>query len=135
MASPGRRFHVAVFPLTDAVLFPGVTLPIQVMDERYGKMFHEIEARGWPLAISLVVPGEDDSQVKLSTVCGAGHVRIQKEYPDGRCDVYVHGEQRVRLIRVLQQEPYIVMEAEEIEPGTEPEARQKKKKRDLKELL
>lgn len=109
-----RRFDVAVFPVPNAVLFPGVTLPLHIFEDRYRQMLQDIRAKGWPLAVSLAVP-ENDHEFRLNTICGAGTVQVAEEFPDGRADILVHGRQRVRLLGFVQQKPYFVMEAEEIE--------------------
>lgn len=108
-----KRIDVAVFPLPDAVLFPGVTLPIHIFEDRYAKMLEDVRTRGWPLAVSLAVPDQDQSgRFVLNSICGAGDVQIFREYPDGARDVLVHGQTRVRLCSIIQHEPYFVMEAE-----------------------
>jgi Lon protease-like protein len=111
----GRRFDVAVFPLLDSVLFPGVSLPLHILEQRYAQMLQELRAREWSLAISLVTP-RDGSDFFLNTICGAGSVQISRAYEDGRADIIVHGEMRVKLHSFIQKEPYFVMEAEELAP-------------------
>lgn len=120
--SPVKRFHpnrydVAVFPLFNAVLFPGSTLPIQIIEARYQKMLEDLQAKGWPLAVSLVFPPESDNgEVLLNTICGAGSVQVMSPEEEGTSKILVHGERRIRLCSVIQQEPYLVMEAEDLEP-------------------
>ena len=111
----GKRFDIAVFPLLDAVLFPGVDLPLHIFEKRYGQMLTELQARKWSLAVSLVTPHEG-TDFFLNTICGAGSVQVTQAYPDGRSDILVHGEMRVKLHSFIQKEPYFVMEAEELVP-------------------
>jgi Lon protease-like protein len=119
MRTPGTRFDVAVFPLINTVLFPGVTLPLHIFEERYRQMLKDVQARGWPLAISLATP-QEDKNFSLSTICGAGDVQIFREYGEKGCDILVHGQQRVKLCSIIQSEPYFVMEAEAIESDEKP---------------
>ena len=109
-----KRFDVAVFPLVNEVLFPGVSLPIQIFEARYDRMLQDVQARGWPLAVSLVVP-HSRTEFVLNTICGAGPIQVSKSYEDGRSDILVHGKQRVKLRSFLQKEPYFVMEAESLD--------------------
>ncbi len=121
MTTPIRstRFDVAVFPIPDAVLFPGTTLPLHIFEERYGRMLEDLRAKGWPLAISLVEPEPSSAhEYRLNTICGAGSVQVFKEYGDGRSDILVHGTQRVKLLSFVQREPYLIMEAEAIDEAT-----------------
>lgn len=115
---PFVRFDVAVFPIANAVLFPGVTLPLHIYEKRYEQMLRDVQAKGWPLAISLVTPRDSEAQDEfvLNRVCGVGEVQVNRTYPDGRTDVLVHGQRRVRLCSFIQQEPYILMEAEAYDP-------------------
>jgi Lon protease-like protein len=121
MGRTNERFEVAVFPLSDAVLFPGVTLPVQIHDEAYRAMLKEVEARGIPLAVSLVneKPGADE-ELQLNPICGAGQIQ-RSEATDGSTaeraqEVLIRGDSRVRLLKIIQQEPYLIMEAERVEP-------------------
>jgi ATP-dependent Lon protease len=115
MKVTGKRFDLAVFPLSNAVLFPGVTLPLHIFEERYEKMLRDVTARGWSLAVPLAVPC-NDHEFLLNTIAGAGQVQVYKEYPDGASDILVHGKQRVKLCSFIQKDPYFVMEAEVLEP-------------------
>lgn len=120
--SSANRFRVAVFPLTNAVLFPGVTLPLQLSDRFNERMLQDIQAQKLPLAVSLVVPKPGEG-FTLSPICGAGSVQIFHKHSDGHSDVLVHGEKRVRLCAMLQTEPYYLMEAELVEADTATETR------------
>ncbi len=113
---PGNRIDVAVFPLANAVLFPGVSLPLHVFEGRYEKMLEDVRARGWQLAVSLVEASQSQTEFVLNTICGAGDVQIFREYPNGSSDILVHGKQRVKLLNFIQHEPYLVMEAEVLQP-------------------
>ena len=110
----GQRMDVAVFPLVNAVLFPGVTLSLHFFERHHLQMLRDIQAKGWLLAVSLIQPFSD-RELMLNGVCGAGRIEIIKEYHDGRCDVLVKGTQRVRLRSFIQQEPYFVMDADPID--------------------
>ena len=82
----GKRIDIAVFPLPDAVLFPGTSLPIHLFQARHEKMLEDIRARGWWLALLLALP-LGPSRFSLNAICGAGVVQVSREHPDGRMDV------------------------------------------------
>lgn len=134
MGSFGSRFEVAVFPLTNAVLFPGVTLPLQVFEERYEKMLSDIRIRSMPLAVCLVIP-QSNQEFLMNPICGAGEVQLFQQYPDGHSDILVHGNQRVRLEGVIRNEPYLLMEAERLENPTVIESHLKWSLDELKTLI
>lgn len=113
-----RRFKVGVMPMTDGVLFPGVTLPLHVFEHPHQLMIQELEKQGWPLAISLVIP-QKEKGFRLNEICGAGKFQVSHVYSDGHKDILIHGKERIRLRGFIQTEPYCVMEAESlsIEPA------------------
>lgn len=110
-----ERFDVAVFPLLEKVLFPGTSLPLHIHEERYARMLEEVQAKKWPLAVALVTP-HDGNNFFLNTICGAGTVEITHNYGDGRSDILVHADRRVKLHGFIQKEPWFIMEAEELGP-------------------
>ncbi len=114
MTIPGNKFDLAVFPLLDAVLFPGTTLPLQIFEERFWRMLEEVRAREWPLAVSLVTAARGD-ELKLSTICGAGEIQEARRHPGGGAEVLLYGTQRVKLLSVVQQRPYLIMEAQSLQ--------------------
>lgn len=115
MKARRERFDVAVFPLFNAVLFPGTTLPLQILEARYSEMLKDVQDQKKPLAVALVLPGEGEELI-LNSICGVGEVQVCEDHGDGRSEILVHGSRRVRLCSVKQQTPYLVMEAEELEP-------------------
>jgi Lon protease-like protein len=121
MRRAGTRFDLAVFPLHDAVLFPGTSLPLPLEQasspegaERNKQMLADVQARNWPLAVTLVMGSRPSGggEVRLSSICSAG----QLEMIEG--SAVVHGTSRIRLLKVVQQHPYLIMEAETV-PGDE----------------
>jgi Lon protease-like protein len=132
--SPIQRFQVAVFPLTHAVLFPGVTLPLQLTHPFNEQMLQDIQTQRLSLALSLIIPKPGEG-FTLSPICGAGSVQIFQKHSNGNSDVLVHGEKRVRLCALLQTEPYYLMEAESVDPKPEKEASTEKNFIVLKGLM
>ena len=115
MKKHGNRFEVAVFPILDAVLFPGVSLPINVAQKQYSQLLTDVPARKWPVAVSLVVH-QGMGDFFFNDICGAGPLEILKQGENGESEILIHGTSRIRLLKVLQREPYFVMEAESITP-------------------
>jgi Lon protease-like protein len=131
MRRAGTRFDLAVFPLHDSVLFPGTSLPLPILEERHKQMLADVRARDWPLAVTLVVSDKPSAagEVRLSSICGAGQV---EQIEDA---IVVHGRQRVRLLSVTQQHPYLIMEAEALPSGDGDDSILKKRFEEFRSLV
>ncbi len=113
----GEKFVVAVIPMSDTVLFPGVTLSLHVMEKRQHEMLKAVEAKGIPIAVSLVVFRNKD-RYTFNEICSTGIFQFAQECPDGHSDVLIHGKQRIKLCKVIQSDPFYLMEAEPLETET-----------------
>lgn len=110
------RIKVAVFPMPNAVLFPGVALPLQFHDERYSRMLREAQGQGCSVAVALAATPKKGDEMVLNTICGAGPVQLLKSFPDGHSEAVLMGERRVKLLSITQKHPYLMMEAEDLPP-------------------
>lgn len=95
--------EVCVFPLPNVVLFPGAILPLHIFEDRYKAMTEELLRTEKFVAMSFT----PDLKDRPSIICGAGRLRILEQYPDGRKDVFVEGRMRLKIVKILQKEPYI----------------------------
>jgi len=92
--------HLAIFPLPDAVLFPGMFLPLHVFEPRYREMTRDVLAGSRMLAIAHLLPGyEVDYQGRppVHPVAGVGEVIDARETSDGRYFLILRGTGRVRV--------------------------------------
>ncbi len=105
-SSPLRRLrHVPVFPLPKAVLYPGVTLPLYIFEERYKLMVGQALRGDRRIAISMMRPGEQG--VATGRVCGLGEIVEVKELEDGEKNIVIRGVARIAINEVSQNVPYI----------------------------
>lgn len=89
-----------VFPLPNAVLFPGMALPLHVFEERYRALAAHCLAHRGAIAIALLQPGfeaEYEDRPAILPVLGAGFIVAHEELPDGRYNLIVQGTDRVKL--------------------------------------
>ncbi|MBI4411550.1 MAG: LON peptidase substrate-binding domain-containing protein, partial [Deltaproteobacteria bacterium] len=105
--------EVCVFPLPNVVLIPGNVLPLHIFEERYKQMTEDLLTTNLSLALSLVIR-ETQGKTKNSVICGAGTVKVMEEFPDGRKNIFVEGLKRLRIVKYLQESPYIKALAETI---------------------
>jgi Lon protease-like protein len=100
---PSFAAPVALFPLPNAVLLPGGTLPLYVFEDRYRAMVQDALAEDGVIAIALLRPGyepvyETNSAEIFPVIC-AGKIREHLETPDGRYFINLLGLCRARVRR------------------------------------
>jgi uncharacterized protein len=103
-----RSIQVFVFPLDDCVFFPTTAFPLNIFEPRYLKMLEDAMANQIPIAIAPRSPLDNDSE---NMVCGAGYAELIEKRKNGTLLVSLRGLGKVRLERVLEEDPYIVSEA------------------------
>jgi hypothetical protein len=98
-----------LFPLPNVVLFPHALLPLHIFEERYRAMARDVLAGSRFLAISLILPGEDQEKEKpaVQRIAGVGEVVMAHELPDGRFNLVLRGRARIRIDEELPSDrPY-----------------------------
>jgi Lon protease-like protein len=103
---PGAAVLAAlpVFPLPNAVLLPGMILPLNVFEPRYLELCDHVLQSGGHLGIPLLRPGfEQDYEGRpgLEPVFGLGRLLSHQRLPDGRRFIRVEGLGRARLVEEL----------------------------------
>jgi ATP-dependent Lon protease len=83
---------IPVFPLSNVVLLPGAALPLHVFEPRYRTMLADCLATERALVVG--VSAEDGA------IAGAGTIVEHRSLPDGRSNILVVGEGRLRLDHV-----------------------------------
>jgi Lon protease-like protein len=114
-----------LFPLPNAVLFPGGLLPLHVFEPRYVAMTRHCLETHKAMAIALL----DDSGAsenglpRIADVAGAGTIVDFAELPDGRFNIVIRGEARVKLAELPFIPPFRRASAELLDDqGLPPEA-------------
>jgi uncharacterized protein len=89
--------RLAIFPLTGAVLFPRMHLPLHIFEPRYRAMVSESLSRD--RRIGMVQPrGSDQS---LYTIGCVGKIADVEALDDGRYNLVLEGVARFRILREL----------------------------------
>ncbi len=95
-----------VFPLPNAVLLPGMVLPLNVFEPRYLELVDQVLAHGGHLGIPLLRPGyeaEYEGRPEIEPVFGLGRLVSHQRLSDGRRFIRVEGLGRVRAVHELPQ--------------------------------
>ena len=112
----GERQSLPVLPLKETVVFPESMTPLAVGQDRSVKLIDDVVSGERLLALFTVrdteadPPGWDD-------LYGVGTVAVVHKMikvPDGTLRILVQGLQRVRLVRAVHEEPYLIGELEDL---------------------
>jgi len=100
---------LAILPLRNTVLFPGVVIPITVGRDKSIKLIKEAYKGDKIIGVvsQLDVSIEDPTFDQLNKVGTVAHIIKMLQMPDGNTTVIIQGKQRFRLIEEVQSDPYI----------------------------
>jgi Lon protease-like protein len=101
-AGSGRR--LAIFPLTGAVLFPGLQLPLHIFESRYRAMVQEVLVRDRQIGMvqpRITVGAPPQEPPPLFDVGCVGHIADVEALDDGRFNIVLSGLARFRILREL----------------------------------
>jgi ATP-dependent Lon protease len=105
-----------VLPLKETVVFPDSMIPLAIGQERSIRLVDEAVANDRPIALVTSRDGDDEAQSAddLYAVGTAAAIHKMIRVPDGTLRILVQGLRRVRLARIVQDDPYLVGEFEEL---------------------
>ncbi|MBP6146463.1 MAG: endopeptidase La [Flavobacterium sp.] len=114
---------LAILPLRNMVLFPGVVIPITAGRDKSIKLINDANAVGKTIGVVAQINEEDEDPTKddihkIGTV--ARILRVLK-MPDGNVTVILQGKKRFEIDTVVEELPYITAKIKEV-----PEKRPKK---------
>jgi uncharacterized protein len=98
-----------VFPLPNVVLFPKTMLALHVFEPRYRLMMDEVIKGGQSVVVALLKPGwEADyyGSPEVHPVACIGKIAQHQELPDGRYNITLHGEAKVRIESYDREAPF-----------------------------
>ena len=109
MSEPSMPEALAVFPLPGLVFLPGQRLPLHIFEARYRAMVRDaLAGSGW-LAVACALSPEGEEPAVFSPLATAGRIHAHQQLPDGRYNILVEGDVRVRLLEIPASTPYRVV--------------------------
>jgi Lon protease-like protein len=110
-----------LFPLHEAVLFPGTLLPLHVFEPRYCALVEHVLQTHQSLSIVHVLdPSADMSgNPPIAPVAGVGTIVEHTKLPGGRYSIVLLGRARVRLQELRFRAPYRRALASLLQPENE----------------
>lgn len=110
--------RLSIFPLTGAILFPGLQLPLHIFEPRYRAMIGDALARD--RQIGMIQPTDRVDDAPLYQVGCIGKIQDVETSEEGLYNVILQGEARFRIKRELEvTTPFRQVEAELIEEAKE----------------
>jgi Lon protease-like protein len=106
--------RLPIFPLPNVLLFPNMTLPLHIFEERYKRMVNDCLQGDRLLGLFLLRQGWDEEGATPTPydVGGMGRITRAVRYPNGSMDILLSGLARVQVLRYVQQKPYLIAEIE-----------------------
>lgn len=103
--------RISIFPLTGAILYPGLQLPLHIFEPRYRALVGDALARD--RRIGMIQPVERAEGAPLFEIGCVGKIADVEASEDGRYNIVLTGEARFRVVRELQvSTPFRQVEAE-----------------------
>lgn len=103
--------NLPILPLPNIVFFPHTVLPMIVVEPSYIKMIRDCIDKDYSLVISMAEPigtSEEGEHYTPQAIATMGKPMMLEELEDGSIKVLITGQQRVELVAVEQNLPYLV---------------------------
>ncbi|MBQ9217408.1 MAG: endopeptidase La [Muribaculaceae bacterium] len=103
------HLELAILPLRNVVLFPGMTMPISIGRDKSLRLVKEAVSKSKPIGVVCQIdskaenPGQNDLY-QMGTV--ASIIKVLN-LPDGGTNVILHGRSSFMLNEITQEEPYL----------------------------
>lgn len=94
--------NLAIFPLPNAVLFPGAVLPLHVFETRYKELANDVLSGSKCIGMARLRPGYEDDydgRPPVYEVAGLGYVLASDELEDGGYNMLLRGVGRIAIDR------------------------------------
>lgn len=104
MPGPEVLAALPIFPLPNALLLPGMVLPLNVFEPRYLALIDHVLEHGRHVGVPLLMPGYEgdyEQSPAIEPVMGIGHLMSHTLLPDGRRFIRLEGIGRVRVAHEL----------------------------------
>lgn len=91
--------RISIFPLTGAILFPGMQLPLHIFEPRYRDLVSDSLARD--RNIGMIQPKAQGDKPALFDIGCLARIQDVEALDDGRYNIILEGVQRFSIIREL----------------------------------
>ncbi len=110
--------RLPLFPLPNAILFPGVVMPLHLFEPRFRALAEHCVAGPRLVALGTLLPGYEgnyEGRPPIHPILTVGAIAAERRHPDGRWDIALRGVSRVELIDELPPtEPFRMIRARKV---------------------
>lgn len=110
--------RLPLFPLPNAVLFPGVVLPLHLFEPRYRALAEHCVQGARVMALGTLQPGYEatyEQRPPIHPLLTVGVITADRQLPDGRWDIALKGLSRIELVEELPPtEPFRLIKARRV---------------------
>jgi len=106
-----KRKVMPLFPLPDVVLFPGSPLPLHIFELRYRQMINDVMESDKLFGVLLL----DPQNSQAASVGSAAEITECEKMADGRMNIMTFGRKRFRVLKIIEDKPYLQGEIEWLE--------------------
>ena len=120
---PTEPLDLALFPLSNVVLFPGVKVPLHIFEPRYRQMMKAVLDGDRRIGMTVVRPEHQDEitgDPPLLPIGCCGEISEFQQRPDGRYDVVLQGIWRFRILEELPLDPLRLYRIARVQPLEDP---------------
>ena len=106
--------RLPVFPLPNLVLFPGITQPLHIFEDRYRSMVEHCLSHEPFLALALLKPGWEVDYYgapEVFPVACVGRIIHHERMSDGRYNILLQGYHRIAIEEFVTNRPYRIARA------------------------
>lgn len=105
----GKHKILALFPLQEVVLFPGMNLPLHIFEDRYKKMISDCLEKDKQFGIVL---SQDNVCAEVGTTA---FILDIENLEDGKMNIFTEGKERFKIVSFSKKEPYYIAETQTYE--------------------
>ncbi len=101
--------ELAILPLRNVVLFPGMTMPVSIGRDKSMRLIKEASSRSLPIGVVCQIDSkaENPRQNDLYKMGTLASIIKVLQLPDGGTNVILHGRSSFVLNEITQEEPYL----------------------------
>jgi Lon protease-like protein len=97
---------VPIFPLPGVFLYPHQVLPLHVFEPRYRQLVADLLDGPGRFVVGTLAPDATEPNPSMLPVAGLGEIMRHEKLPDGRYNLWVLGQARVRIHEVPSERLY-----------------------------
>lgn len=117
-----KKNTLPILPTRGVVVFPYMMTPLVISDQRYAKLIDEALMGGKTIGLFAQKnpDAENPTPSDLYDVGCAGQIVKMLRFPDGSVRFLVQGQARIKMGKVLREDPYVVAQVKEISLTPDP---------------